>query len=58
MSKKQLAKALADHEERERAKNAARLVVPGYPGSHNPYLPHKPMTDCYSGCIHDWDAQS
>lgn len=29
-----------------------RRVVPGYPATHNPYLPHEPKEDCYSGCIH------
>lgn len=53
MTKKQIQKALADHKEREQAKRSERIVVPGYPYSHNPYLKHAPVEDCFSGCVHE-----
>lgn len=28
----------------------ARLVVPEYPATHNPYLVHERLPDCYPGC--------
>ena len=51
MTKKQMRKALEDHKERERAAKASRIVVKGYPYSHNPYIPHKPVEDCFAGCV-------
>ena len=56
MTKKQTAKVLAGHKERKQAKRADRLVVVGYPHSHNPYVPHLPVEDCFKGCVlmKDW----
>ena len=56
MTKKQIAKALAGHKEREKAKKSESKVVAGYPYSHNPYVPHLPVEDCYKGCVllKDW----
>ena len=51
MNKGQLKKALQAHKERERAKKADGLTVKGYPYSHNPYLAHELVEDCYPGCV-------
>ena len=50
MKTKQKNAALRKHRQREAAKRAERLEIMGYPYSHNPYLPHEPMADCYAGC--------
>lgn len=52
MTKEQMKHALAAHKEREQAKRADSIVVKGYPYSHNPYIKHEPVDDCYEGCIH------
>lgn len=56
VSQAQAKKALAKHEEQEMAKRGERLVVIGYPYSHNPYIPHLPVEDCFKGCVlmKDW----
>lgn len=56
VSKAQAKKALAKHKEQVAAKNSERLVVAGYPYSHNPYVSHMRVEDCYSGCVllKDW----
>ena len=51
MTKNQRVKALQAHRERERAKKAESLTVKGYPYSHNPYIAHEPVEDCYAGCV-------
>mgnify|MGYP001610868147 CR=1 FL=1 len=55
MTKKQIKQALTEHKAREAAKLAseriARKVVANYPYSHNPYVPHKPVEDCFPGCV-------
>jgi hypothetical protein len=51
MTKAQLKNALETHKQRTQAENAGRILVPGYPYSHNPYLPHEPVADCYAGCV-------
>ena len=53
ISKAQAKKALAQHKEREVAKRAERIVVANYPYSHNPYLKHEPVEDCFPGCVHN-----
>ena len=52
MNKAALKRALVAHKEREQAKKADGLVIKGYPYSHNPYLKHEPVADCYAGCVH------
>ena len=52
MTKKILRKALADHKQRVAARNAERIVVANYPYSHNPYIAHDPVEDCFPGCTH------
>ena len=51
MTTKQVKRALAKHQEQEKAKRAERILVAGYPYSHNPYLPHEPVVDCFAGCV-------
>ncbi len=50
ISKTDRAKALAAHKEREKAASAERIVVANYPYSHNPFIAHAPVEDCYAGC--------
>jgi len=50
MTTKQVKQALERDRKRKQAERATRLVVPNYPYSHNPYLPHAPLADCYAGC--------
>ena len=52
MTKRQLMQAARKHRMREQAKRAEAIMVPGYPYSHNPYIPHEPLEDCYGGCVH------
>lgn len=45
----------AERERRQREQagaNIARKVVADYPATHNPYLLHSPMPDCFAGCKH------
>ena len=51
MTTRQAREALTKHRQREQAMRGERLAVPGYPYSHNPYLPHAPVADCYAGCV-------
>ena len=51
VTKRQIREALTKHHRHEQAKRGERLVVHGYPYSHNPYLPHAPVADCYAGCV-------
>jgi hypothetical protein len=50
LTKKQYAAAARKWRERENAEKAERLVLTGYPGSHNPYLPHSMTEDCWPVC--------
>ena len=50
MTTKQVKQALTRDRERKQAERAERIVVPEYPATHNPYLAHWPMPDCYPGC--------
>lgn len=50
--RKRLRAALIAHQQRAMAARAARIVVAGYPHSHNPYVPHAHAEDCYAGCKH------
>lgn len=52
MTKRQLIEAARKAHMREQAKRAETIVVSGYPYSHNPYIPHAPVEDCYGGCVH------
>ena len=52
VSKAQARKALAQHKEQVAAKKSERIIVAGYPYSHNPYLKHEPVEDCFAGCVH------
>ncbi len=56
MSKAQITKALQGHQQRGQAARAERIVVAGYPYSHNPYLPHAPVADCFPGCVPPMDS--
>ena len=51
ISKAQAKKALTKHKEQMMAKRSESIVVAGYPYSHNPYIPHAPVDDCFSGCV-------
>ena len=50
MTTKQVKQALVRDRERKQAERAERIVVPGYPATHNPYLAHTRLPDCYPGC--------
>lgn len=50
MTRKQAKQALQRERDRKQAARATRLVVHDYPYSHNPYVPHAPLPDCYPGC--------
>lgn len=52
ITRSQAKKALGKHKEQKQAKRGERLVVAGYPYSHNPYLAHEPVEDCFAGCVH------
>ena len=51
MTKKQIKEALRKDGQRKKAQRAERLMVSGYPYSHNPYVPHEPVADCFPGCV-------
>jgi len=55
MTKKQFVKAAQAYNAREQVKRAAeriaRKTVAKYPYSHNPYVPHEPVEDCFPGCV-------
>jgi hypothetical protein len=56
MTKRQMRQALEAHKARKSAEQASQhimsKVVAGYPYSHNPYVKHEPVADCFAGCVH------
>lgn len=57
MTKKQMKQALQSYKVRKEAEHISekleRMIVSNYPWSHNPYIPHSPVSDCFSCCIHE-----
>ena len=52
MTKQQMKEALGKFKRSRMAENAGRIEVAEYPYSHNPYIKHEPVEDCYKGCVH------
>jgi hypothetical protein len=55
MTKCEMRAALAVHKQRQeqeqRSERVGRLAIADYPWSHNPYVAHELVEDCYAGCI-------
>ena len=55
MTQATIKQALAAYHDKQRREEAARRIerktLSDYPASHNPYLPHEPLADCYEGCV-------
>lgn len=53
MTKEQYRKAWEADQRKKAAARAERMIVPGYPADHNPYIAHSAIASCYAGCILD-----